>query len=209
MSATLPAQTTLSGHIKDSQGAAIEGAEVRLFRQNTAAFRNAVSAASGEYSFAGVEPGSFTLEVRKDGFRTAALSLNVRRDNATTDVTLHIQGVNQSVVVTAAGEAQTPDEVSKATSVVSHEEIVNRDSASVSDILTTVPGVLIRNQGGPGQATTMSIRGLPASAGAILVDGLRFRDASTTQGDANSVLPVLDFVDADHIEVLRGSGSSL
>lgn len=209
LSAALDAQTTLSGHIKDAQGASIEGAEVRLFRQATGTFRNAVSAASGEYSFESVEPGSFALEVRKDGFRTAALSVNLRRDNTTADVTLHIQGVNQSVVVTAAGEAQTLDEVSKATSVVSHEEIVNRDSQSVSDILTTVPGVLIRNQGGPGQATTMSIRGLPSSAGAILVDGLRFRDASTTQGDASSVLPVLDFVDADRIEVLRGSGSSL
>jgi len=209
LSAALQAQTTLSGHIKDAQGASVEGAEVRLFRQNTSAFRNAASTASGEYSFESVEPGSFALEVRKDGFRTATLSVNVRRDSATADVTLQIEGVNQTVVVTAAGEAQTLDEVSKATSVVSHEEIVNRDSRSVSDILTTVPGILIRNQGGPGQATTMSIRGLPSSAGAILVDGLRFRDASTTQGDANSFLPVLDFVDADHIEVLRGSGSSL
>jgi vitamin B12 transporter len=203
------AQTTLSGHIKDAQGASIEGAQVRLFRQETGAFRNAISTASGEYRFENVEPGSFALEVRKDGFRTAALSLNIRGENAAADVTLQIQGVNQSVIVTAAGEAQTPDEVSKATSVVSHEEIVNRDSRSLSDILTTVPGVLIRNQGGPGQATTMSIRGLPASAGAILVDGLRFRDASTTQADASSLLPVLDFIDADRVEVLRGSGSSL
>ncbi len=209
LSAALDAQTTLSGHIQDAQGASIQGAEVRLFRQATGTFRNALSAASGEYRFEHVEPGSFALQVSKDGFRTAALSLKVGRDSATTDVTLHIQGVNQSVVVTAAGEAQTLDEVSKATSVISHDEIVNRDSQSVSDILTTVPGVLIRNQGGPGQATTMSIRGLPSSAGAILVDGLRFRDASTTQGDANSFLPVLDFVDADRIEVLRGSGSSL
>jgi vitamin B12 transporter len=209
LSAALHAQTTLSGHIQDAQGASIAGAEVRLFRQGAGTFRNTMSAASGGYSFESVEPGSFTLEVRKDGFRTAALSANVRQNNATADVTLQIEGVNESVVVTAAGEAQTLDEVSKATSVVSHEEIVNRDSQSVSDILTTVPGVLIRNQGGPGQATTMSIRGLPSSAGAILVDGLRFRDASTTQGDANSFLPVLDFVDADRIEVLRGSGSSL
>jgi len=202
-------QPMLSGRIQDAQGASIEGAEVRLYRQETGAFRNAVSTASGEYRFERMEPGNLVLEVRKDGFRTATLFVNLGHENTTNDVTLQIQGVNQSVVVTAAGEAQTLDQVSKATSVVSHEEIVNRDSRSVSDILTTVPGILIRNQGGPGQATTMSIRGLPASAGAILVDGLRFRDASTTQGDANSFLQVLDFIDADHVEVLRGSGSSL
>ena len=210
-SATLFAQTppTLSGRIQDAQGASIQGAEVRLFRQETGSFRNTVTSVSGEYRFERVEPGSFALQVRKDGFRTEVLSVDVRRESTTADVTLQIEGVNQSVVVTAAGAAQTLDEVSKATSVVSHEEIVNRDSRSLSDILTTVPGILIRNQGGPGQVTSMSIRGLPASAGAILVDGLRFRDASTTQADANSFLPVLDFIDADRIEVLRGSGSSL
>ncbi len=112
--------------------------------------------------------------------------------------------MNQSVVVTAAGEAQTFDEVSKAFSNISHDEIVNRNEYSIASLLTTVPGLLIRNDGGPGQYTTMSIRGLPASAGAILVDGLRFRDAATTQGDAISFLGGLNLVDVDHIEVLRG-----
>src|SRR6476646_1233235 len=166
-------QPMLSGRIQDAQGASIEGAEVRLYRQETRAFRNAVSTASGEYRFERMEPGNLVLEVRKAGFRTATLFVNLGHENTTNDVTLQIEGVNQSVVVTATGEAQTLDQVSKATSVVSHEDIVNRDSRSLSDILTTVPGILIRNQGGPGQATTMSIRGLPASAGAILVDGLR------------------------------------
>jgi len=66
--ATLPGQTILSGHIKDAQGASIEGAEVRLFRQGAGAFRNTASSAAGEYRFERVEPGSFVLEVRKDGF---------------------------------------------------------------------------------------------------------------------------------------------
>ena len=118
------------------------------------------------------------------------MSLNVRRDSAEADVTLHIQGVNQSVVVTAAGEAQTLDEVSKATSVVSHEEIVNRDSRSLSDILTTVPGILIRNQGGPGQATTMSIRGLPASAGALRRARLHALNGGGEVTDGRAVLRV-------------------
>jgi iron complex outermembrane receptor protein len=55
----------------------------------------------------------------------------------------------------------------------------------------------------------MRIRGLRTDATAILVDGMRFRDASTIQGDATSFLSTLNFIAADRVEVLRGSGSSL
>jgi outer membrane cobalamin receptor len=42
-----------------------------------------------------------------------------------------------------------------------------------------------------------------------LIDGLRFRDAATTQGDASSFLSDLLVVNTERLEVLRGSGSSL
>ena len=43
----------------------------------------------------------------------------------------------------------------------------------------------------------------------MLVDGLRLRDASATQADASGLIEDLLFTDADRVEVLRGSGSSL
>ena len=51
-------QPNLSGRIQDAQGASIEGAEVRLYRQETGAFRNAVSTASGEYRFERMDAGN-------------------------------------------------------------------------------------------------------------------------------------------------------
>src|SRR6201999_759712 len=44
---------------------------------------------------------------------------------------------------------------------------------------------------------------------AVLVDGLRLRDASATQADASGLIEDLLFTDASRVEVLRGSGSSL
>ena len=55
----------------------------------------------------------------------------------------------------------------------------------------------------------MRIRGLRPDAAAVLVDGLRLRDAATAQGDVTSFMSTLNFVAADRVEVLRGSGSSL
>ncbi len=198
------------GYVKDAQGALVSGTQLRLFRQDTGSSLTAVSDSTGRYRFENVAPGEFVLEAQKDGFRSATINVQLGRDvQQALDIKLQVAGVNQTVVVTAADEAQTLDEVSKSVSNISHEEIINRNDYSISNLLTTVPGVLIRNEGGPGQYTTMSIRGLPASAGAILVDGLRFRDAATTQADATSFFGGLNFVDADHIEVMRGSGSSL
>lgn len=212
---TLPAlhaQTgsTLEGHVRDRQGGAIANARLRLFREDAGVSQNAFSTAEGRYRFDDIAPGALVLEVQKEGFRTATLTVQVEvRKTSRLDVTLDVSGVNQTVVVTAAGEAQTLDEVSKAVSTISHEEMVNRNEISIANLLTTVPGVQIRNDGGPGQFTEMSIRGLPASAGAVLVDGLRFRDAAATQADATSFLEALNVIDPDHVEVLRGSGSSL
>src|SRR6267142_2809506 len=44
---------------------------------------------------------------------------------------------------------------------------------------------------------------------AVLIDGLRFRDAAATQGDASGFLEDLIVTDVSRVEVLRGSGSSL
>jgi iron complex outermembrane receptor protein len=203
--------TGITGTVRDPQGRLVPGALLHLYPQDGRSAANSTATSeAGAYRFEGLTPGIFLLEAEHAQFQTSTVTVRVERGSVTTvEISLALAGVNQSVIVTAAGQAQTPDEVSKAISVVSHDEILNRDNYSLSDILTTIPGLQIRNEGGPGQFTAMSFRGLPNSAGAILIDGLRFRDASTTQGDASSFFSALNFIDADHIEVLRGSGSSL
>ena len=203
--------TGIRGTVKDPQGRVIPGAQLHLYRQDArSAADSTATADDGSYRFDDLAAGTFLLEAEHDQFQTSTTTVHLEVGSMkTVDISLALAGVSQSVIVTAADQAQTPDEVSKAVSVVSHDEILNRNNYSLSDILTTIPGLQIRNEGGPGQFTAMSFRGLPNSAAAILIDGLRFRDAAATQGDASSFFSALNFIDADHIEVLRGSGSSL
>ncbi len=199
----------IDGTVRDPQGRAVV-AQLRLFRQDTRSAVSFTTSDSGVFHFQRLEPGSFLLEVSREGFQTATIPVEiVSGEVKELTVPLHLAGVSQNVVVTAADQAQTIDQVSKALTVISHDEIVNRNDYSLTQMLSTTPGLQILNDGGPGENTTMSIRGLPASAGAVLVDGLRFRDASATQADVTSFLSALNFVNADHIEILRGSGSSL
>jgi iron complex outermembrane receptor protein len=199
----------VDGAVKDVQGKPIADAQIRLFRQDSGASIRTSSNAEGRFSFERLAAGSFLLHVDKESFQSATRSIELKSSDFAAEIVLQVAGVNDSVVVTAAGAPQKLVEISKAVSTVSEEELRNRDEYALSDTLRTVPGVVITNGGGPGQNTSMRIRGLRSDAAAVLVDGLRFRDATTTQGDSSSFMSTLNIVDPDHIEVLRGSASSL
>lgn len=200
----------LSGQITDAQGAAVPGAQVRLAREDGAVSRNAVSGDTGGYRIDDIPTGVFVVEVGKPGFRrrTDVIAVTGDRD-ATLNVQLDVAGIDDSIVVTAVGLPQVGQETSKAITIIEAQDIQARNEHALSEIVRFTPGVQVRNSGGPGQATSMRIRGLRPDAAAVLVDGLRFRDASTIQADATSFLSTLNFVAADRVEVLRGSGSSL
>ena len=127
--------------MKDAQGALVSGTQLAFFRQDTGSSLTAVSDSTGRYRFENVAPGEFVLEAQKDGFRSELINVQLGRDvQQALDIKVQVAGVNQTVVVTAADEAQTLDEVSKSVSNISHEEIINRNDYSISNLLTTVPG---------------------------------------------------------------------
>jgi len=113
------------------------------------------------------------------------------------------------VVVTASGTPQLPEQVSKPTTVIDQGDADARDAAALSDVVALAPGVRVQQLGGPGAFTTIQIRGLRDQDTAVLVDGLRLRDASATQADASGLIEDLLFSDANRVEVMNGPGSSL
>ena len=199
----------VEGAVKDSQGKNVAEAQIRLFRLDAGAPIRTSTNADGRFLLERLAPGSFLLQIDKEGFQSVARNIELKSGDVAAEIVLHVAGVSDSVVVTAAGAPQKLDEISKAVSIVSQEELQNRDEYALSDTLRTVPGVVVTNGGGPGQNTSIRIRGLRSDAAAVLVDGLRFRDATTTQGDSSSFMSTLNIVAPDHIEVLRGSASSL
>jgi iron complex outermembrane receptor protein len=112
-------------------------------------------------------------------------------------------------VITASDTPQTVDEVSKALTVVGDQEIDERDELAIPEALRVVPGLRVQQLGGPGSLTSIKTRGLPSEDTAVLIDGIRFRDAAAPQGDASGFLEDLIVTNVSRVEVLRGSGSSL
>jgi vitamin B12 transporter len=201
---------SLSGRVTDSQGAAVAGATVTLYARATNMRMSTATDAQGEYRFDRLREGDYVIEATSPGFGGFSRVFRVERGTSgTLDFTMEIAGVSETVLITAAGTPQTVDEVSKAVSVVTSEEIDRRDEYSLAEVLRTVPGLRVQQLGGPGTFARIQTRGLRDSDTAILIDGLRLRDAASTQGDATSFIEELFTVSSDRLEVVRGSGSSL
>jgi vitamin B12 transporter len=201
---------SLSGTVQDTQGEVVAQATLRLYQKGSSASVRISSSNNGAYRFERLAAGQYLLEVEKSNFRTATEVVRLEASGTKVLVVkLDVAGIGQSVVVTAEAKPQTLDEIAKPITIISREEIENRNEYALGEILRNVPGMLVTNGGGPGQNTSLRIRGLRADATAVLVDGLRFRDASTTQGDASSMMSSLNFIDAERVEVMQGSGSSL
>jgi vitamin B12 transporter len=201
---------TISGVIQDSQGAAIPGASVELVARDGPTRTALVTDSAGRYRFERVPPGAYLLQASASGFTaSAARPVSIDNTDQQVDIQLTIAAVQTGVVVTASGTAQTTDELSKSVSTVDASFIQHSDESSISDALRYTPGLRVEQQGGPGGLVSIKTRGLRNQDTAVLVDGFRMRDASAPQGDASGLLQDLMVADIDHIEVMRGAGSSI
>ncbi len=202
---------SLTGTVKDPQGRPVAGAALTLLSRTGSAGSATTSESTGAYRFQGLPEGEYLIRAEAPGF-APFLAENIQlASNAaeSQDVVLQLAGVREQVVVTASSTPQAPEEVSKAVTVIDQADAEARDNSALSDVVNLTPGVRVQQLGGPGGFTSIQIRGLRTEDTAVLVDGLRLRDASATQADASGLIEDLLFTDATRVEVMSGSGSSL
>ena len=202
---------TVKVRVQDPQDARIAHAKVSLFTRDNRVRLSVRTDESGEYRFERLAAGEYLINAEAPGFSRAEVQTLTLPNggSVTVDVKLKLAALQENVVVTASGSAQTVDQVSKAITVVEEKEIDARNEFSIPEVLRTVPGLRVQQLGGPGAFVSIKMRGLRSEDTAVLLDGFRLRDAASTQGDASAFMDSLVVTDLERIEVLRGSGSSL
>lgn len=211
IAASAQATSSVSGRVLDPKSGGISGAIVTIYSRESLLRLSTASDAGGNYRFLELAPGDYFIEADASGFAPApAQVLHILAHNAVTlDLHLDLAGIEEQVIVTASSSAQTTDELSKSTSVITGRELDERDEISIPESLRVIPGLRVQQLGGPASLVSIKSRGLPNQDTAVLLDGFRFRDASAPQGDASGLLNELLVTDTNQVEVLRGSGSSL
>lgn len=111
------------------------------------------------------------------------------------------------VVVTAGRADDKLSEVPVSMTVITAETLRERQVVVISDILSRTPGVTVTRNGGVGGSTQVRIRGAESEQTAVLIDGVKLNDPSSTGGGYN--FATLLAGDVSRIEVLRGPQSTL
>ena len=113
-----------------------------------------------------------------------------------------------ATVIVSANRVATPaDQVAASVTVIDAATLQLRQTVAVADVLAQTPGVNVVRNGGPGQTTTVHIRGAETEQTVVVVDGIRVNDPASPGGgyDFSNLL----VGDIGRIEVLRGPASTL
>lgn len=113
----------------------------------------------------------------------------------------------ETVVVSATRSEQPVEKTGASISVLSGEALEARQIAFLSEALADVAGVSVNRTGGPGQTTTVSLRGAEQGQTVTLIDGVRIGDPSETAGGV--LFGDLLLNNVARVEVLRGPQSAL
>lgn len=111
----------------------------------------------------------------------------------------------ENIVVTASLEPLEAIDVSGSLTIITREEIQQRQVKYLSELLRTVPGFAVSQAGGPGGLTQVRVRGAEANQLLVLVDGIRANDPAS--GDEFQFQYALTS-DIERIEIIRGPQSA-
>ena len=187
--------STITGTVLDKGGAAVPGAEVTLTQQGTGFVTKSVSNDSGNYTFPGLNVGSYDLKVTAKGFSAYVQKGIVVNVSQTTrvDASMAVGTVDQTVTVQADTlTVQTDSNV--VSTLVSEEQITsiateNRNFAALVALGLGVSSTLPDNNTptSVGASASISVNGLRQSHNIWLIDGGEADDRGGAGGI--SILP--------------------
>lgn len=109
------------------------------------------------------------------------------------------------VLVTANRVARTADETLAAVTVITRKDIAQQQARSLPELLGGLPSVQFANNGGPGKATSLFLRGSNSDQTLVLIDGVKVGSATTGAASLQDI--PLDII--ERIEIVRGPRASL
>lgn len=160
LSAALHAQSTasLTGVVKDVDGAIVPGAKVVLTNRSDKSVRSTISSGDAFFSFTAVQPGTYTLTITRQGFETytvTGIELHPSDSKSVETIKLKVGSVQEVVTVTstvAGVDLSSPEK----SSLITDEDIkrlstVGRD---VSELIKFLPGFAVSPGGSLANTST-------------------------------------------------------
>ncbi len=119
---------------------------------------------------------------------------------------IHAEAIDEQMTITASRIPTDQMRTGNAINVITHEQILRQNPASLADLLRALPGLSVSQQSGQGGLTQIRLRGREANHVLVLVDGIEANDVSQGSEFNFSQFPVQHI---ERIEVVYGAESAL
>ena len=115
------------------------------------------------------------------------------------------QTIDEQIIVTASRSEQERFTALSSTEVILSEQITQMQAANITEVLNTIAGISVVNQGGAGQSAGVFMRGANSNHTLILIDGVRTNSATLGTTNLSAISPT----QIERIEVVKGPRAAL
>ena len=199
---------SLSGTVRDTNGAGIPDSEVKLAGHGGSFRRVARTDEQGAFHFIDVKPGSLTIQISRAGFAASFKRFNFT-ETAELDFVLNPENLAATVSISASylsGTAEALERTPGSLQKIDKTELELARVFNFAEALRKIAGVNIRSEEGFGLRPNISIRGSnPTRSRKVLLleDGVPLSYAPYGDNSSYYHPPIERF---ESVEVLKGSG---
>ncbi len=172
---------SMVGSVVDATNASVPNATVRITLTSTSDVRTAPTDSAGSYTIASVTPGTYTVEITRDGFRSfVAKDVLVNQNNVVrVDATLQVGSTSERVEVTATSAGLQTDRADVHGELTTKQLLElpqpNRTYLGMMALMpgTTPPaGQLSGGTNNPSKGMTFSFNGTGNNAATVRIEGV-------------------------------------
>jgi len=202
---------TLVGLVRDNSGAVIPGASIVATHDGTGVAREGVSDANGEFVFAALPNGAYTVRIELTGFKTISqrgIELGAGQTVRQTFV-LEVGAMSETVTVTGDAPLVQTAMSLQADSLGSQEvrELpVNR--RNIQGLIGLTAGVVITGTGAAGGSGGVQMNGVASGGTGVTVDGTEANSnpegRSLTQYGSENQISVMSLDSIAEVQIVKG-----
>jgi len=196
----------LAGTLLDSSGAAVAGVHISAETEAAAGQQkyDTTSENDGGYSLT-LPPGRYHIAFSRPSFVPRDFTLEFAPgESRILEVRLDLARLSESVVVTAQAEPTPVQDTSASVTVITKQEIDQRQAVPLSDLLLYTPGIAMGKNAAEGGLTSFFLDGGNSYHTKVLIDGATVNNPGGQVDFSNFTLD-----NVDKIEVVRGAESAI
>ena len=179
--------SSITGAVTDASGAAVAGAKVEAKNEETGLVFNQNTTSSGNYSFASLTPGNYSITVTLSGFQTCRSVHNILTVGTplVVDVTLRVGTVSQTVEVVESNYQRLETSNATVSDVMDTKQVQDLplNGRNPLSLLTLEPGVVQRTTNGAGSGT--HVFGSRDRSHNVTIDGIDANESTVPNPQGN------------------------